>query len=279
MANTWLKKMFRAEVAGVLVALVGLFIALPQFQKDALAELTIHNRYELENKTVFVCDRNSDALSAILPELSNGTKYSLNNFSLRYSFRNLPTDYVVSDEFKSRPGIDKTDFIYDSHTLYAHTSVESPIKSLTIKGYTTISYTIEYTFDGISDKGIITGRVTMTDSEPAKPYYLYTEGKLTYVGVDTSNALAEPQSAETTEKETAEDNSSTSWGKSFFYILIVVGCMTVAFLIFCIKIDGKEIGEIIEDKLPEWLFFIVLFIWMLAIPLLVSIFVIFPLLW
>lgn len=178
MATTWLKKIFRAEVIGVIVSVIGLLITLPQFERDALAKLTIREQVNNDNPSILITKTQTDVLSKVLPTMTNTSKYSLNNFLLQYRFVNLPPDYKASDDFTVNSLDGTTVMTYKGNTLHAHTTAPMPIENLNIKSKDIeISYAISFTFDGAEEIGHIQGILIISTLNTNAEFY-YQNGVL-----------------------------------------------------------------------------------------------------
>lgn len=280
MVKPWLKKIFRAEVVGVVIAVIGLMLALPQFQKDALAELTIRKQTSEDNPTIQITDNQTDVLAKALPILTNTSKYSLNNFSLQYRFTNLPTSFVASDDYTVKTRNGSTVMTYNSNTLYAHATAPMPVQNINIEGNDqSIDYTINYTFDGAPEIGEIKGSIILTTNQVPKPgHYRFHLDMLERINQSTST---ENTNSTNISKREEDEKSFWSWGE-FAIGLIIVG---LAFLLYgcyakiiSIKVRGIALGDLIELKLPEWLAITLLSLGMaifsVGIPVLIGIYLV-----
>lgn len=257
MVKPWLKKIFRAEVAGVVIAVIGLMLALPQFQKDALAELTIRKQTSEDNPTVQITDNQTDALAKILPILTNTSKYSLNNFSLQYRFTNLPANFVASDDYTVKTVNGTAIMTYNSNTLYAHATAPMPIQSINTENESqSIDYTITYTFDGAPEIGEIKGSISLekvTINNINKPLANKSIESLFKNSTDTHDNVANPNDSLT--KVIKEESS---WLTFFKVMGLLMSPILLFFIISFIPINkNKNIKDIINsEKFPEWIIYV-----------------------
>lgn len=158
-SNKWLARIFRWEVAGVVIAAVSLIYAYKSFKIDEGGELQITTPYAIfdsEDTIAVVTDDNdlASVLNQLLPEFRNSIKYSLKNFNLTYDITTSePTDFIFSPDFTTRQvSPTRISATLADHTLYAHSQVEAPFLTVTpSKSNFNMAITVRATFDGAAE--------------------------------------------------------------------------------------------------------------------------------
>ena len=257
MVKPWLKKIFRAEVVGVVIAVIGLMLALPQFQKDALAELTIRKQTSEDNPTIQITDNQTDVLAKALPILTNTSKYSLNNFSLQYRFTNLPTSFVASDDYTVKTRNGSTIMTYNSNTLYAHATAPMPVQSINIEDNNqSIGYTITYTFDGAPEIGEIKGSICL---EKVIPNFNENNCIDNINNNSTSDSLISVEQSD--ENSMITISQKPSWMNLFKGICLVFLPIVIFILISFIPINKNQKIKDVINSFPDCFFYVLIFLY------------------
>ncbi len=163
-SNKWLQRIFRWEVAGVLIAAVSLIYAYKSFKIDEGGELQITSHYTTSDNNgeiAVVTDANdlASTLNQLLPEFRNSIKYSLKNFNLTYDITTSePVDFTFSPDFSMRQvSPTRVSATLADHTLYAHSQVEAPfITAIPSQSNLNITIAIRATFDGAAEPYAVT---------------------------------------------------------------------------------------------------------------------------
>lgn len=157
-STKWLARIFRWEVAGVVIAAVSLIYAYKSFKIDEGGELQITSHFTTENNSdiAVVTDANdlASTLNQLLPEFRNSIKYSLKNFNLTYDISaSEPVDFTFSPDFSMRQvSPTRVSATLADHTLYAHSKVEAPfVTVIPSKSNVNMNITIRATFDGAAE--------------------------------------------------------------------------------------------------------------------------------
>lgn len=158
-SSKWLQRIFRWEVAGVVIAAVSLIYAYKSFKIDEGGELQITTHFttsENDGDIAVVTDAKdlASTLNQLLPEFRNSIKYSLKNFNLTYDISTSePVDFTFSPDFSMRQvSPTRVSATLADHTLYAHSQVEAPfVTAVPSQSHFNITITIRATFDGASE--------------------------------------------------------------------------------------------------------------------------------
>lgn len=238
---SWLKKIFRVEVIGVIVAIGAALLTVPQFVKDTGGRLDIKYNEAFNGvipKVVVVDQQNTNFLRYVLPTLYNNSRYSLNNFLLTFQLNSPAQFFLTSNEFTIKNNGIYNRLIYNYHIFFAHSEILPPDLSIKINSDSTyVEYSIKATFDGAKEPYLITNRIKviyippqnnlenwesivrrMTHNEQST--YIYVKNKFSYLN-------------NSTEKEELYDRSIQSEDSLWIRIIKALG--------YCISYLGISI--------------------------------------
>ncbi|MDE5876901.1 MAG: hypothetical protein K2H47_05320 [Muribaculaceae bacterium] len=158
-STKWLQRIFRWEVAGVVIAAVSLIYAYKSFKIDEGGELQITSNFPTSDNTgdiAVVTDATdlASTLNQLLPEFRNSIKYSLKNFNLTYDITTSePVNFTFSPDFSMRQvSPTRLSATLADHTLYAHSQVEAPFVTATpSQNNFNMTVAIRATFDGAAE--------------------------------------------------------------------------------------------------------------------------------
>lgn len=171
---SWLKKIFKVEVIGVIIAVGGVFVTLPQFIKDTGGAIDIkYDSFFKDDipKVIIVDSTTTDFISRIFPTLYNDGKYSLDNFLLTYTINSSSEIISYNEKFNISNNRTEKILTYDGHIFYSHSELAPPYISMSLTTDTTfVDYSIKATFDGVRDPYIISNSIKVIYIPVQKSY-------------------------------------------------------------------------------------------------------------